>query len=131
MEILKGPTTFSPGYVYFIEMGDFIKIGWSAWPPTRRENLQTANPYDLVMLGAFPGTPDNEQSLHRMFARFHRRGEWFRKSPTLLAYIAWLKIAWKGCANIIKGDLDNVVALPASGENAGTANSDDDGETNV
>jgi hypothetical protein len=105
-----------PGWVYFMEMGDFVKIGWSAWPKARRDALQTANPYDIKILGAFPGCLGNELDLHEIFKHLRTRGEWFRKSPGLLAYIAWLKVAWRGNANVIAGDLDNVIPLAARGE---------------
>lgn len=122
LEIRKMVTDkVEPGYVYFMEMGDYIKIGWSVWPASRRNALQTSNPYDIIILGAFPGSQENEQAAHILFAHAKHRGEWFRKTPGLLAYIAWLKVAWRGDARIIKGELDNVVALPARGENAGNA----------
>lgn len=54
---------------------------------------------------------ENEAGLHLTFAHIRHRGEWFRKSPGLLAYIAWLKVAWKGDSHMIRGDLDNVVKL--------------------
>ena len=100
-----------PGWVYFMEMGDFIKIGWSTWPQNRRDALQAANPYDIIILGAFPGGIENEAHLHQVFAPLRTRGEWFRKSPGLLAYIAWLKVAWRGNPKVIAGELDNVVSI--------------------
>lgn len=105
-----------PGWVYFMEMGDFVKIGWSTWPASRRDTLQTSCPYDIKILGAFPGSIGNEAGLHTLFSHLRARGEWFRKSPGLLAYIAWLKVAWRGNANVIPGDLDNVIAMTPSGK---------------
>lgn len=99
------------GYVYFMQMGEFIKIGWSTWPESRRIQLQTSNPYDIILLGAFPGRIDQEDKAHQLFQHLRARGEWFRKSPGLLAYIAWQKIFWRGNANAICGDLDNVIRL--------------------
>ena len=83
-----------PGYVYFMEMGEFIKIGYSTWPPHRRDALQSSNPYDIRILAAFPGELQNEQDLHQVFKHLRHRNEWFRKSPGLLAFIEWLKIVW-------------------------------------
>lgn len=100
-----------PGWVYFMEMGSFIKIGWASWPAQRRDTLQIGNPYDIKILGGFPGTKANEAGLHVLFAHAHHRGEWFKRSPGLLAYVAWLKIAWRGDSRMIRGDLDNVVKL--------------------
>lgn len=104
------------GYVYFMQMGDFIKIGWSTWPDNRRDGLQTSNPYDIIILGAFPGRTDQESKVHRLFKHLHWRGEWFRQSPGLWAYIAWQKVVWRGNADVISGDLDNVVKLASSGK---------------
>jgi hypothetical protein len=42
----------------------------------RREALQTGNPYDIVILGGFPGSKVNETGLHAIFAHAHHRGEW-------------------------------------------------------
>lgn len=100
-----------PGWVYFMEMGSFIKIGWASWPAQRRDTLQIGNPYDIKILGGFPGSKANEAGLHVVFAHAHHRGEWFRSSPGLLAYIAWLKVAWHGDSRVIRGDHDNVVKL--------------------
>lgn len=104
-------TRVEPGYVYFMQMGEFIKIGWSTWPESRRAALQTSNPYDIIILGAYPGDKENEDALHRLFAHAQHRNEWFQKTPGLIAYMAWLKVAWKGDARAIRGELDNVVSL--------------------
>lgn len=76
--------------VYFIECGDFIKIGFSSCTQERLANLQTSTPYDLNLIGAIAGDHEVEGNLHRMWWDHHHRGEWFRKTESLLAYIEWL-----------------------------------------
>lgn len=82
--------------VYFIEMGDFIKIGFSASAHRRLDDLQTASPYDLKILGTFNGDHGSEDGVHRIFRHLHHRGEWFRKSAGLLAYIEWITVRERG-----------------------------------
>lgn len=83
------------GWVYFMQMGHFIKIGWSTWPPARRDDLQGSSPHKISLLCAFPSTMDTEPKVHSMFSHVKHRGEWFRKSPGLVAYIELLRAKWK------------------------------------
>lgn len=112
LEFSRLPTrAVDAGFVYFMKMGDYIKIGWSAWPESRRASLQTSTPYDIIILGAFPGPQQSEGIVHRLFAMHRHKGEWFRIAPSLVAFIAWLKVAWRGHADLIPGELDNVIGL--------------------
>lgn len=73
--------------VYFIQGGDFIKIGFSTNPMARLRGLRTACPFDLKLLADIPGSKDDELQIHRMFADLHVRGEWFRNDARILAFI--------------------------------------------
>lgn len=77
--------------VYFIQMGRFIKIGYAASAIVRLQTLQTSSPYTLKILGTIPGGPLEEKRIHDLFEHLRERGEWFRKTPDLLEYIAWLQ----------------------------------------
>ena len=79
------------GFVYFMAMGGFIKIGHSEWPIARLSNLQCGLPIEIILLAKFPGALDDEAAVHRVCRRLHVRGEWFRETRGLLAYIEWLK----------------------------------------
>ena len=72
------------GYVYYIRIGDLIKIGYS-------ENLSRrlgAYPPDAILLATEIGTRSLEAQRHREFAAdLRRRNEWFAPSPALLAHI--------------------------------------------
>lgn len=82
-----GITPDTPGYVYFIGCGEFIKIGWATNPHRRMADLQVANPLELMLLCAVVGTIRDERSCHALFEGDRHRREWFRASPALLDYI--------------------------------------------
>ena len=73
--------------VYFIDNGDFVKIGRSTNTAKRLATLQCASPYDLKIILVVTGGYDKEQELHERFAHLRHRGEWFKKGPELLQFI--------------------------------------------
>lgn len=79
---MQNPTTF----IYIIgETGtNFVKIGISNNPHGRINGLQTANPRKLALLGAWPGTEQDETEHHRILADFRREGEWFELPECIL-----------------------------------------------
>lgn len=81
-------TTKPPEEVYFIQCGDFVKIGISACAESRITNLQTSTPYDLEILYAFPGTGFDERELHKRFKHLRHRNEWFRLTDEIHDFIA-------------------------------------------
>lgn len=62
-------------------LGNLIKIGFcEEWNLTRRiKELQTGNPYEVVLLGHIPGDILCEQELHRRWNEYRYRGEWFKR----------------------------------------------------
>jgi hypothetical protein len=78
------------GFVYFLQSaeGGPVKIGWARNVEARRDALQTAHPYPLVLLGKIPGGPGLEKELHTRFANDRcPNGEWFEPSDELLGLI--------------------------------------------
>jgi hypothetical protein len=74
-----------PGWVYYIRMGDVIKIGY-AIDVTKR---MRAYPPSAELLAAHPGTKAVERDMHKRFSEDLARGrEWFRESDDLIAHIA-------------------------------------------
>ena len=73
--------------IYFIRDGNYIKIGISVDPWKRLASFQTSHHNELELLAVMPGSEDLEAGLHRSFARFSKRGEWFEQNPQLLAFI--------------------------------------------
>lgn len=71
------------GWVYFIEAGPAIKIGWAKNPAARLLQLQTAQAEALDLIGVIPGTRYLESDLHRRLSRSRVRGEWFERNATL------------------------------------------------
>lgn len=72
------------GWVYYIEMGDLIKIGYAQniWGRTK------AYPPTAKFLAAHPGTPTLERTMHHRFAHLLAEGrEWFRVGDDLLEHI--------------------------------------------
>ena len=49
--------------------------------------MQTGNPEPMMLLGELPGGRADEADLHRRFRSFRVRGEWFRYSDELRAFI--------------------------------------------
>lgn len=78
-------------WVYFVQEGDCgpIKIGTSAQVAPRVRDLQVAQPRLLHTRAATKLYEECE--LHRFYKRERIRGEWFRPSPRLLAFIRSLQ----------------------------------------
>jgi predicted DNA-binding transcriptional regulator AlpA len=74
--------------VYFIECGDYIKIGFSASLKRRLAALENVTPYPLILLATINGSKEIEADLHSRFADARHKGEWFRKTPELMSFIA-------------------------------------------
>lgn len=74
--------------VYFIRSGEHIKIGKSDNPWKRISTLQTGNPETLKMLAIAPGGMEFEAGLQETFRSDCERGEWYRPSERLMAFIA-------------------------------------------
>lgn len=77
------------GFVYFVSAGEGgpIKIGWSQDVGRRIEELQTANPHNLILLATLRGTMADEARFHSMFARFQMQSEWFEPAQEILDFI--------------------------------------------
>lgn len=86
------PPARIPVSVYAIQQGDDgpIKIGIASKPWERLATLQTASPYRLRGLAAWPGSAAEEAALHEVFAADRLEGEWFKPSPELIALVEWL-----------------------------------------
>lgn len=71
------------GFVYFIECGGRVKIGYSTNPKRRLATIQTSAPFPCTILATLVGTKDDEQRLHAAFGALRRTGEWFERSGDL------------------------------------------------
>lgn len=74
-----------PGWVYYVEQGELIKVGYSIKPTDR---MKAYGP-TATLLAIHPGTPALEQEMHRKFRKHLARGrEWYVRAPELLAHVA-------------------------------------------
>lgn len=84
----RASVTRPGGYVYFIADEDgYIKIGYARDVSSRLRSLQTASRQALRVVASTSGTVSDEKALHAKFADAHVRGEWFRATSDLMAYI--------------------------------------------
>lgn len=74
----------SPGWIYYVHVGDIIKIGFTRDVRQRMRNYPPMSP----LLAMHPGTLTLEKELHQQFAgsRSHGR-EWFLDTPELRDHI--------------------------------------------
>lgn len=75
----------SPGVVYYLQVGELIKIGWTADLSQRLKSY----PPDAILLATHPGTLDTEKSMHQKFAHLlSGRREWFKDDKVVRDHIA-------------------------------------------
>lgn len=89
--IVIDPAPPGPGRascVYFIGGDDgAIKIGVSVAPEARLKGIQTGSPIRLRILATTPGDVETEAAYHARFAGCRVQGEWFERTPELIAEI--------------------------------------------
>jgi hypothetical protein len=76
--------------IYFVQPQGrpFVKIGYAERDVgIRIDELQTANPDDLILLGTMPGSQDREICIHKRFAHLRVRGEWFHFTSEIRSFI--------------------------------------------
>tara|TARA_R110002012_G_C11272198_1_gene569572 strand:+ start:86 stop:550 length:465 start_codon:yes stop_codon:yes gene_type:complete len=72
----KGLITQSKGLpVYFIQCGDYVKIGCSTNPKRRLKEMMVNNPYECKLLKV--DTENEEEYWHNKFISCKHRGEWY------------------------------------------------------
>lgn len=76
------------GFVYAIECGGRIKIGFSEKPEARFSKIASDAPFPCVMHGYWPGTVADELDVQTKFNDIRVHGEWFAVTETLLAFIS-------------------------------------------
>lgn len=72
-----------PGHVYYVRLGDRVKIGWSGNVTRRVRELPTEQ-----LLAIEPGDRQLEHDRHVQFDHLSAAGrEWFRLAPDLLTHV--------------------------------------------
>lgn len=75
------------GYVYFLECGDFVKIGFSKKPDDRFHSLKVSLPFKIKYVRQISGNIRDEKKLHLRFKKWHVKGEWFKKCDEINSVI--------------------------------------------
>lgn len=74
-------TSLSPGWIYFLELDDKIKVGWTS----NLENRLKSYPPHARMVVHYPATRADERDLHRTLRLSLVAGrEWYSRSPQVL-----------------------------------------------
>lgn len=86
-------TRRSDGFIYFVGGKDSgpIKIGWSHDPQKRLATLGGWCPFDIEILASAPGNIPDENAVQNYFIDWHLKGEWFKRSASLLRLITEIK----------------------------------------
>lgn len=78
-----------PGHIYYIRVGDLIKIGFT----TRLEQRLLQYPPNAELLADHPGTRATEQDMHGRFEQYRSRGrEWFTAGVKLMEHISQVRV---------------------------------------
>lgn len=79
-------------FLYVIRQGidGPVKIGCAADPGTRLLSMQAGNPDNLTLAGVCRGNRGAERMLLAAFRPYRIRGEWFKPTPEVLAFVASL-----------------------------------------
>src|ERR1017187_10028273 len=75
------------GFIYAIESGGLVKIGWSRDPRRRLDKIRSDAPQDCELLGTRAGTRKLEAEFHHKLAPYRARREWFRNDGAVSEFI--------------------------------------------
>lgn len=81
------PKRFVLGFVYAVQVENFVKLGITKDIQEKMYYFDGAYPFKVTLLGTLPGSRIVERQLHQQFLAFHHKREWFHAHPTLLAWI--------------------------------------------
>lgn len=83
---------FKADVVYFIGAASGpVKIGFSGNVRNRLSKLQIGHPYRLRILAYIDGTKESEREYHHLFSDQRIRGEWYQRTPDIIAEIARIR----------------------------------------
>lgn len=78
--------------IYFMQAGKGpIKIGFSTNIKSRLPEIQRWHPEEIRLLKTVKGRIEGEKDIHRLFREDRIRGEWFKPSDKLMAFINGLQ----------------------------------------
>ncbi len=78
----------NPGYIYFAQCRDTIKIGFSrGHPDARLRAFQTGNPDPVTLIAVIPSCMSVEKAIHHHLKAYTLSGEWFQAAPEVMAWV--------------------------------------------
>lgn len=85
--------------LYLMTCREFVKIGVARNVRSRLVMIRTGNPYDVKLFGQYKveDAGKMEADLHKEFARFQVRGEWFKIRPIEIEGIIFRMGGMKVC----------------------------------
>lgn len=75
-------------FVYMLYSNGLVKIGFTTDPVTRFDKMRTMSAAPLSLVWLAKGSRIIEGKLHRGFAADREKGEWFRPSEAIRAFLA-------------------------------------------
>lgn len=74
--------------VYVVQCVQYTKIGYTSTPIRQRMTaLRATNPFPLILIGVAPGFDSLERKLHKQFADYHHRFEWFAFDESAMEHV--------------------------------------------
>lgn len=78
----------TPGHIYFLRHGAFVKIGFSTNYVGRCAAISACTPEETEIVAVHTGTQGDEVEFHRRLSAHRHRLEWFRWCPEVEALAA-------------------------------------------
>lgn len=80
-------------YIYFLyaPISKRMKIGYTKFPDTRINRIQSTSPEQLTTLKIIEGNGTLEKMLHRLFVGERNHGEWFDASEEMKNFVLSLE----------------------------------------
>lgn len=85
MNVVDNDKHNTPG-VYFIKMGDYVKIGYSYNPTKRIKDFSTPLPLEIICV--LDGGYTLEAELHKKFKKLRTNKEWFIYNETIKNFLS-------------------------------------------
>jgi DNA-binding transcriptional regulator YdaS (Cro superfamily) len=98
------------GFVYAIDGGDAVKIGWATNPVRRLSELNVGSPRRHTLIGFKVATKFDERRIHSECSQHRIRGEWFLKDGAVLDFITGLQ-KYEPAADRVKNAASGCSAL--------------------
>ena len=73
--------------VYFVQSLNKIKVGYTENLPHRMNNMRTANPHGMVLIGTVNGNKNHEKKIQKVLKEYCVIGEWFKDCEEVREYI--------------------------------------------